>query len=136
MIAVVKIGGHQAIVSKGDVIRIDRIEAKEGSKISLDTFLTSEPDGKEFSLGAPLLSTKVEAKVIEHARDEKVRVLKMKRRKRYRRELGHRQDYTVIEITSLGGAKAAPKAATEKKAAAPAKKAPAKKPVAKKTESK
>lgn len=131
MIAVAKIGGHQAIVSKGDVIRVDRINDKEGAKVSFETLLVSEPDGKNFKLGAPVLSEKVEAKIIEHGRDDKVRVFKMKRRKRYRRTLGHRQDYTVIEITAIGGASAA-KAPEKKEEASAEKKPAAKKPAAKK----
>ena len=136
MIAVAKIGGHQAIVKVGDTLEVDKLSAEVGKTVKFDTLLVSEEDGKDFQLGTPMLEgIQVEAKIIEHTRGAKVRVFKMKPRKRYRRLHGHRQDYTVIEITSLGlgGAKkAAPKkeAVAEKKA--PAKKPAAKKPAAKK----
>ena len=135
MIAVIKVGGHQAIVQKGDVIRVDRLSGKEGSKITFETLLVSNEDGSGFKAGAPVLKdVAVEAKILEHGRDDKVRVFKMKRRKRYRRTLGHKQDHTVIEITSVGGesAKAAPKKEAAKIAAKPA----AKKPAAKKAPAK
>lgn len=113
MIAVAKIGGHQAIVSVGDKLEVDKLSAEVGSIVKFDTLLVSEEDGKDFQLGTPMLEgIQVEAKIIEHARGAKIRVFKMKPRKRYRRLHGHRQDYTVIEITSLGldaAKKAAPK---------------------------
>ena len=136
MIAVVKIGGHQEIVQEGDIIQVDKIDAKEGSKVSLETLLLSEEDGKGFKVGAPILKdVTVEAKIVDHGKGDKIRVYKMKPRKRYRRTQGHRQDYTTIEIVSVGGAAKAPakKAAAKKEdAKAPAKKAPAKKAAPKK----
>lgn len=131
MIAVAKIGGHQAIVSVGDKLEVDKLSAEVGKTVKFDTLLLSEEDGKNFQLGTPLLDgVKVEAKIIEHTRGAKVRVFKMKPRKRYRRLHGHRQDYTIIEITSLGADK--PAKAAPKKEAAPAKKTPAAKPASKK----
>ena len=137
MIAVIKVGGHQAIVEAGEVIRVDKLNAKEGEKVTFETLLITDKDGSNFQLGAPVLDTKVEAKIVEHGRDAKIRVFKMKRRKRYRRTIGHKQDHTVIEITKVGSASAkatadkaaAKKAAPKKTAAKPAaeKKAPAKK---------
>lgn len=141
MIAVIKVGGHQAIVEAGEVIRVDKLNAKEGEKITFETLLISQKDGSDFKLGAPFLTEKVEAKVLEHGRDGKITVFKIKRRKRYRRTLGHKQDHTIIEITKVGteSAKAAPAkkeaAKTEDKAAAP-KNPAAKKAVAKKDTSK
>lgn len=146
MIAVAKIGGHQAIVKVGEVLRVDKLEAEVGAKVKFDVLLVSDEDGKNCSIGAPLLEGKsVEAKVLGHGRGDKIRVYKMKPRKRYRRTIGHRQDFTEIEITSVGvaaAAKAKPaaakteaaKPAPKKAAAKPAAKkaAPAKKPAAKK----
>jgi large subunit ribosomal protein L21 len=146
MIAVVKIGGHQALVSAGEILQVDKLDLEIGKKVKLETLLISEDDGSKFQLGAPVLDIAIEAKVLEHGRDKKIRVFKMKPRKRYRRTLGHRQDFTVIEIGAIGTAKpvtkkAATKVAAEKpvketvatKAKTTTKKAaPAKKPVAKK----
>ena len=116
MIAVAQIGGHQAIVKVGEQLEVDKIDAEVGSKVEFDVLLISEEDGSDFSLGTPFLEgTKVEAKVVEHSRGKKVRVFKMKPRKRYRREKGHRQDYTVVEIVKIGaGAKKAVSKTTEK----------------------
>jgi len=141
MIAIAKIGGHQALVKVGDQLQVDKLDAKEGSKVSFETLLISEEDGKNFELGTPVIQGKeVEAKVIEHGRTAKIRVFKMKPRKRYRRTLGHRQDYTVVEIVSIGGITATKKTSvsSEKKEKKPEgkpviKKAPAKKPATKKT---
>ncbi len=127
MIAIAKIGGHQAIVSIGETIEVDKLPAKVGEKVTFETLLVSEEDGTSFQIGTPVLTdTVVEAKVLEHGRGEKIRIFKMKPRKRYRRTQGHRQDYTTIEITAISGAKkTAPKPV--------AKKAPTTKPTPKKT---
>jgi large subunit ribosomal protein L21 len=114
MIAVVKVGGHQVIVEAGEVIRVDKIKNVEvGETIELEILMISEEDGKGFKVGTPLLTEKATATIVEHGRDKKIRVFKMKPRKRYSRTYGHRQDYTVLEIVSIGGVKAAPKKATE-----------------------
>jgi len=141
MIAVIDLGGHQALVQKGDKLRIDRITTEEGKKKSFPVLMVSQPDGKEFQMGAPRLEgATVEAKVLTHNKDEKITVFKMKPRKRYRRTYGHRSYKTEIEITDIktGAAKkpAAKKAEAPAKAAAPkastTKKAPAKKTATKK----
>jgi large subunit ribosomal protein L21 len=135
MIAVAKIGGHQALVKVGEQIEVDKIEAEVGKTVSFDTLLISEEDGTGFEIGTPLIAgKKVEAKILEQGRGEKIIVFKMKPRKRYRRTLGHRQHFTLIEITKIGGgaAKKAPAKPVAEKKEAPAKKPAAKKPVAKK----
>jgi len=135
MIAVAKIGGHQALVKVGEQIEVDKLEAEVGKTVSFDTLLISEEDGSGFEIGTPLIDgKKVEAKVLEQGRGDKIVVFKMKPRKRYRRTRGHRQHYTVIEITKIGGGapkKAAPKATEEKKEASD-KKPVTKKPAAEK----
>ncbi len=142
MIAVVKIGGHQAIVQQGETLEVDKLDAEVGKTVKFETLLISEENGDKCQIGAPLLSATVEAKVVEHGRGKKIRVFKMKPRKRYRRTQGHRQDYTVVEITKIGAAAAAAKPVTkkteakaEKAAPSPSAKATAdkEKPVAKKT---
>lgn len=144
MIAVAKIGGHQAIVKVGEVLRVDKLDVEVGKVAKFEMLLLADEDGKNCTIGAPVIEGKmVEAKVLEHGRADKIKVYKMKPRKRYRRTIGHRQDYTEIEITSVGGSAAKAKPAVKKeevkaakpavKKAAPAKKAPAaKKPVVKK----
>ncbi len=103
MIAIAKIGGHQALLSVGEKIEVDKLNAKPGSTIQFETLLIANPDGSNFEIGTPIIKNIfVEAKVLEHVRGEKVRVFKMKPRKRYRRKIGHRQEYTIIEITKIG----------------------------------
>lgn len=147
MIAVAKIGGHQAIVKIGEQIEVDKIDVEVGKIAKFETLLISEEDGSGFQIGAPIIEgTMVEAKVLEHGRGDKMHVFKMKPRKRYRRKQGHRQDYTLIEITKIGGSAEKPKAekkeaakpaATKASAEKPAKKATTtKKPAAKKTPAK
>ena len=72
MIAVVKVGGHQALVTKGEKIEIDKVDAEVGSTIDLQVFLTSNEDGTEFNMGTPFLEkVTVKAKVLEHGRGKK-----------------------------------------------------------------
>ncbi len=119
MIAIVKIGGHQALVEMGEQLEVDKIDVEVGKSIDLETLLISSPDGSDTQIGAPLLDTKVSAKIIDHGRGKKIRVYKMKPRKRYRATKGHRQDFTVIEITKIGttAEKAVKKTATKSKEA-------------------
>ena len=138
MIAVIDLGGHQALVQKGDTLQIDKIDVEPGKKTSFPVLMVSEPDGKNFQLGAPALDgVTVEAKVVSQVKDEKLTVFKMKPRKRYRRTIGHRAQKTEIEILDIKGisTKTEPKAAAKKAAspdASPAKKPAAKKPATKK----
>ena len=136
MIAVIDLGGHQALVQKGDKLHIDKIDVEEGKKTTFPVLMVSEPDGENFQIGAPVLDgVTAEAKVISQFKGEKITVFKMKPRKRYRRTIGHRTQKTEIEILNIKtpATKAAPaatkKAATSAKAPEekPAKKAPAKK---------
>ncbi len=102
MIAVVKIGGHQAIVKEGDVIEVDKLTEEVGKKVKFETFLISEEDGGSFHSGTPLLEgVFTEAKVLSHDRGDKIRVYKMKPRKRYRRTMGHKQEFSTVEITKI-----------------------------------
>jgi len=134
MIAIAKIGGHQALVQAGDVIEVDKINEEVGKTVKFETLLLSEEDGSSFQIGAPTIDgVNVEAKIVEHGRGKKIRVFKMKPRKRYRRTLGHRQDYTVIEITKVGSAAAKAKADKVVPKKETTKKTTTKKPAAKKT---
>lgn len=103
MFVVVDIAGHQYKVAKGDKVRVNKLEAKEGEKVVLNTvLLTSADEGKTVKIGEPFVSgAQVEAKVLSHGRADKIRVFKMKPKKRYRKTQGHRQDYTELEITAV-----------------------------------
>jgi len=113
MYAVVEIQGSQFKVSKDDKLFVNRIDAKEGSKVSFDNVLLVD-DGKKVQVGKPSLSgTSVEAKVVSHIKDDKVIVFKKKRRKGYKVKNGHRQLITEIIIQGISEKKAAPKKETE-----------------------
>lgn len=139
MIAIAKIGGHQEIIQIGDILEVDKIDAEIGKTVELEVLMTSEEDGSGFNIGTPILeNVKAEAKIREHGKGDKIRVFKMKSKKRYRRTRGHRQEFSVIEIVSIGGhstktEKPAKKEKKEVSAEEKPKKAPAKK-VAKKDE--
>ena len=100
-IAVIKTGGKQYKVKIGEVIKVEKLPAKEGAKVKFDTLLVATTDGKEISLGQPSLGEKVEGKVIEQSRDKKVTVIKFKNKIRYLRTKGHRQHFTKAEITKI-----------------------------------
>lgn len=99
--AIVDIAGSQCKVTAEAVVRVPRLDAEVGSKLSLDKVLMIS-DGKKLDVGHPLVAgKKVEAEVVRHGRDAKIIVFKKKRRKNYRRTRGHRQGFTEIKIKSL-----------------------------------
>ena len=129
MYAVVEIQGSQFKVKKDQKLFVNRIDAKEGSKVSFDNVLLVD-DGKKVQVGKPNLSgTSVEAKVVAHKKDDKVIVFKKKRRKGYKVKNGHRQAITEIIIQAISEKKASPKkeAVVTKKTAAAKKATTAKK---------
>lgn len=102
MFAVVETGGKQYKVAVGDKVKVEKLAVEAGDAVSLDRVLMIA-DGENVSVGTPVLEGRaVEAKVLSHGRGEKIRVFKMKRRKGYRRNQGHRQSFTELEITSIG----------------------------------
>jgi large subunit ribosomal protein L21 len=137
--AIIELGGKQYRVEKGDSVVVDRIDAKEGSKVSPKAILFRS-DKTTVIDGPDLDKVKVEAVVAEHVKGPRIRVFKYRPKKRYRRRAGHRSLLTRIEIgdVSLGTARRAPakaaepKAEAEPKAAAPKAAATAKKPAARK----
>jgi large subunit ribosomal protein L21 len=138
MYAVFRSGGKQYRAVKGDVLRLEKIEADEGATIKFDEVLLLG-EGSDIKVGSPLLSgSTVSGKVIRQGKSKKVPVVKFKRRQNYLRQGSHRQFFTEVEITGITGAgakkAAAPKAEAAEKPAAKkvAKKTAAKKPAAKK----
>jgi large subunit ribosomal protein L21 len=101
MYAVFKTGGKQYRAATGDVIKVEKIEAEKGSTVELDQVLMVG-EGEDVKIGAPFLEGgKVTAKVVDHGRREKIKVIKFKRRKNHRKQMGHRQYFTQIEITGI-----------------------------------
>jgi large subunit ribosomal protein L21 len=116
MYAVVETGGKQYKVEQGTSLLVDRLDAKEGDKVSLRPVMFR--DGDVIAEPVALEKVKVEAKVAEHLRGPKIKVFKYKAKKGYRRKAGHRSELTKLEVTSIKAGKAAPKKAAEKKPAA------------------
>ena len=109
MYAVVEIQGSQFKVTKDQKLFVNRIDAKEGSRVLFDNVLLVD-DGKKVQIGKPNLSgTAVEAKIISHLKDDKVIVFKKKRRKGYKVKNGHRQSITEIVIQGINDKKSSPK---------------------------
>ncbi len=102
MYAVVKTGGKQYKVTVGEKLKVEQIPAELDSQIELTEVLMIA-DGDNVKVGAPTVAgAKVVAKVVAHGRGEKVRIFKMRRRKHYQKRQGHRQNFTRIEIVSIG----------------------------------
>ncbi len=101
MYAVIKTGGKQYKVAAGDVLRVEKLEAEPGSEINFDEVLLVA-DGEKVTVGAPVVAGgAVSAKVRAHGRADKVHIVKFRRRKHYRKQAGHRQHYTEVEITGI-----------------------------------
>jgi large subunit ribosomal protein L21 len=105
MYAVIESGGKQYKVEEGTSLFVDRLDVKEGDKVSLRPVLFR--DGDVIVGAKDLAKVKVEAKVAGHVRGKKVKVFKYKAKKGYRKRAGHRSELTRLEVTSLkGGSKA------------------------------
>jgi len=137
MYAVFRSGGKQYRAAKGDVLRLEKIEADEGATIKFDEVLLVG-EGSDIKVGSPLLSgSTVSGKVVRQGKTRKVPVVKFKRRQNYLRQGSHRQFFTEVEITGITGGSgkaAAPKKDADEKPEAKkvAKEPAAKKPAAKK----
>jgi len=101
MFAVIKTGGKQYKVAKDDIIIVEKLDAETGKKVSFDDVLLAGKDG-DIKVGEPTVKgAKVEGEVLEQRKAAKVLVFKKKRRQTYRRKRGHRQNETVVKITSI-----------------------------------
>ena len=99
MYAIIRTGGKQYRVRTGDTIRVERLTAPVGEKVTLGEVLLL--GGEAVRVGSPKLEAKVVGTVVEQGRGEKVRVFKYKHRKHYRRTRGHRQSYTAVRIDTI-----------------------------------
>ncbi len=103
MYAVFRTGGKQYRAVPGEVIRVEKIDAEVGSEVEIGEVLLLGT-GEDIQIGAPFIDGgKVLATVRSHGRADKVTIIKFRRRKHYRKQQGHRQYYTEIEITDIGG---------------------------------
>ena len=100
MYAIVATGGKQYKVAKGDVLDVEKLDAQPGDSVQLDVLLLNDGE-KTIVDPAALEDKKVTAEVVDQHKGEKVLVFKFKKRKRYQRDKGHRQQLTKIKIASI-----------------------------------
>ena len=99
--AVIKTGGKQYRVEPGKTYQFEKLDGEPGSKIELSEVLMCAQNGK-VQVGAPFIKgSKVVAEIVRHGRGDKITVIKFKRRKKYRRKQGHRQDFTELKINAI-----------------------------------
>lgn len=108
MYAIIETGGKQYRVTEGDQIRIEKIKAADGEQVKFDRVLVLG-DGAEAKVGAPYVDgAAVFADVVETGKGKKVVIFKYKAKKDYRKKQGHRQPYTLVEITGISADGTAP----------------------------
>ncbi len=101
MYAVIKTGGKQYRVANGDTIKVEKIDVEEGVNIDIDQVLMVA-DGDDVKVGAPFVDGgKVLATVMKHSRGKKIKIVKFRRRKHSRTQMGHRQWYTELHIVGI-----------------------------------
>lgn len=116
MYAVIETGGKQYRVQEGDVITIEKLNVEAGQKVEFDKVLVMNNDA-DLQIGAPYVEgAKVFGNVVENGKAKKVIIFKYKAKKDYRKKQGHRQPYTMVEITGIGADKPAKKAAAKTEA--------------------
>lgn len=101
MYAVIETGGKQYRVKEGDVIVIEKLGVEAGEKVEFDKVLVMG-EGADIQVGTPYVGSKVYGTVVENGKGKKVVIFKYKAKKDYRKKQGHRQPYTMVEITGIG----------------------------------
>ena len=101
MSAIFKTGGKQYSVKAGQILKVEKLEGKEGDSISFNDILAVS-DNSDHTIGSPLVKgATIEAKILEQIRDKKIIVFKKRQRQNYRHTQGHRQYLTVLKIESI-----------------------------------
>ena len=101
MNAVFQSGGKQHRVSEGQTVRLEKLDIATGETIEFDQVLMIA-NGEDVKIGAPLVSGgMIKAEVVAHGRGEKIKIVKFRRRKHYRKQAGHRQWFTDVKITGI-----------------------------------
>lgn len=100
--AVIRTGGKQYRVAEGDTLVVERLEGDPGKKVEFTDVLMVA--GDSIKVGKPTVAgAKVSAEIVEQGRGEKITSFKFKRRKKYHRKMGHRQELTAVKITGIQG---------------------------------
>lgn len=101
MYAVIKSGGKQHRVVEGERLKVELLSVEPGETITL-TDVLMVVNGDQIHIGAPLVAgATVTAEVLQHGRHDKIRIVKFRRRKHYRKQAGHRQYFTELKITGI-----------------------------------
>ncbi|MBI4812079.1 50S ribosomal protein L21 [Candidatus Falkowbacteria bacterium] len=98
-LAIIKTGGKQYKIKEKEVLKVEKLPVEAGGKIKFNTLLVTDDDN--VNIGKPSLGEKVEGKILEHGKGKKVSVIKYKSKVRYRKNVGHRQPFTKVEIVSI-----------------------------------
>ncbi|MBV9158271.1 MAG: 50S ribosomal protein L21 [Acidobacteriaceae bacterium] len=101
MYAVIETGGKQYRVVPGQTIEVDTINGDIGADVEFDRVLAISNDSQELVLGDALKTARVRGKIAAHGRGDKILVFKFKRKKQYKRTIGHRQNYTRVEVQEI-----------------------------------
>lgn len=103
MYALVEILGKQYKAEKDSILKIDKVDAENGSVLEFDSVLLLNNDGK-VKVGTPYVKgVKISTTVEDHRKDKKVTIIKFKKRKGYRRKQGHRQNFTYVKVNEIAG---------------------------------
>jgi large subunit ribosomal protein L21 len=101
MYAVIETGGKQYRVAPGDVVRVETLPGEIGSEIEFGRVLAVVNDANEVAAGAAVADARVKATISGHGRGDKLIVFKFKRKKQYKRTIGHRQNYTQVTVSEI-----------------------------------
>lgn len=116
--AVVQTGGKQYKVSEGSSLKVEKLAIPEGQIVTFDKVLLTYDEAGGLSVGKPFLEgVAIKAKIVQHAKGPKIIIFKYKAKKRERKKTGHRQPFTAVTISGMGGQKEEKPKAASKKAA-------------------
>ena len=101
MYAVIETGGKQYRVMPGQMIEVDTLAGEVGANVEFDRVLAISNESNELMLGDSLKTARVRGRISEHGRAAKILVFKFKRRKQYKRTIGHRQNFTRVEVQEI-----------------------------------
>ncbi len=101
MYAVIETGGKQYRVAPGETVQVETLAGEPGSAVEFDRVLAVVDDSNELFAGADLAKARVRGTIVEHGRGDKIIVFKFKRKKQYKRTIGHRQNYTAVKVDEI-----------------------------------
>ena len=101
MYAVIETGGKQYRVAPGQTIEVDTIAGDIGADVEFDRILALSNESNELVFGEALKTARVRGKIASHGRGDKILVFKFKRKKQYKRTIGHRQNYTRVQVQEI-----------------------------------